>query len=144
MTTPTTFRVDLIAGMLSMVDAFMATNPTLLRHRYKVKPASFTTDLPCAYIDLRPEAITFANGLRDRVISPSVVIVDELTDNGETMGRFDVLVDALVDHFTGYPHLVAGTVWDRMSVADEAQGTNNQYAGARFTFENVSKAEGRT
>lgn len=142
--TPTTFRVDLIVGMLAMLDAFIATNPTLLRRRFKVKPASFATEFPCAYIDLRPESISHANGVRDRVISPSVVIVDKLTENGETMDRFDVLVDALVDHFTAYPHLTAGTVWDRMTVSYEAQGPNNEFAGTRFTFENVSKAEGRT
>lgn len=142
----TTFRADLVAGIGSCLDVFIAANPTLLRRRFRIRPPSFTTDLPCAYIDLRPEAVSFNSGTRTRTFSPSVVVVDALTDNGETYDRLDILTDALVEHFTGYPQFVTGTIWDRMTVTDEAEenGDGTVLAAVRFTFTNVSLMDGRT
>jgi len=141
----TTFRADLVAGIGTCLDAFIAANPTLLRRRFRIRPPSFTTDLPCAYIDLRPETVGFDAGTRTRTFSPSVVVVDALTDNGETYDRLDLLTDALVEHFTDYPQFVAGTIWDRMSVGDEAEetGDGTVLAAVRFTFSNVSMQDGR-
>jgi hypothetical protein len=53
-------------------------------------------------------------------------------------------VDSLLDWFTSYPHIVAGTIWSDLTIADEAVGTDNQFVGTRFTFGNISIAEGRT
>ena len=139
---PTTFRVDLVAGVTTMMDAYIAANPTLLLRHYRSLPAQFQ-DLPSSYLDLRPETITHSEGVRDRRIAPSVVVVTRLTDNGETTDVHDILVDSLVDWFTSYPHIVAGTSWQDMTVADEALGPDNQFVGTRFTFGDISKIEGR-
>jgi hypothetical protein len=93
---------------------------------------------------VRPETVTHGQGLRDRVTQPSVVVVTRLTDNGETTDIHDVLVDSLLDWFTAYPHIVPGTVWDQMTVADEAIGEDNQFVATRFSFGDISIAEGRT
>jgi hypothetical protein len=139
----TTFRVDLVAGVTTMMNAYIATNPTLLIRHYRSRPTQFA-DLPASYLDLRPETVSHSQGLRDRVASPSVVVVTRLTDNGETTDIHDVLVDSLLDWFTSYPHIVTGTVWDAMTVADEAIGEDNQFVATRFAFGDISIAEGRT
>ena len=139
----TTFRVDLVAGFTTMMTAYIAANPTLLVRHHRSIPAQFQ-DFPCSYLDVRPEKVTHMNGLRDRVASPSVVVVTRLTDNGETTDIHDRLVDSLLDWFTAYPHIVAGTVWDEMTVADEALGEDNQFVATRFTFLDISIAEGRS
>ena len=138
-----TFRVDLVAGFTTMMAAYIAANPTLIKRHYRSLPAQFQ-DLPCSYLDVRPERVSHAQGLRDRVTSPSIVVVTRLTDNGETTDIHDVLVDSLLDWFTSYPHIVTGTIWSDMTVADEAVGDDNQFVGTRFSFGNISIAEGRT
>ncbi len=139
---PTTFRVDLVTNTTAMMDAFIAANPGRIVRHYRSLPAQFQ-DLPASYLDLRPETITHSEGVRDRRIAPSVVVVTRLTDNGETTDIHDQLVDLLVDWFTSYPHIVAGTSWQDMQVADEPIGTENEFAATRFTFGDISKREGR-
>ena len=147
-------RQDLITGLLAVLDAFIAANPTLLRRRFKVRPPTLVTDTPCAYIDLRPETVHYDSGLRDRTFTPSIVFVDRLTENGETMDRFDVLIDAFADHLDNYPHLTgSGTtrnnVWSNGTWADESEtlgstdGSTAPAAAARFTFTDVLYKEGR-
>lgn len=142
----TTFRSDIVAGMLTMVQAFITANPTQLKTVVRVRPMSLTGEFPRAYLDLRTESITHANGIRTRTMSPSVVVVDQLTSNDETLDRLDDLVDLLVDWFTGYPHIVTGTVWDAMTVSDESEelAEGKPTAAVRFTFRNIELIEGRT
>jgi len=125
-----------------MMGAFIAANPTLITRHFRSETEALK-DLPATYLDLRPEAITHSEGLRVRTMSPSIVAVTRRTEAGETSDRHDTLVDYLVDWFTLYPHIVAGTVWDRMTVEDEATGDDNQFAATRFTFADISIAEGR-
>lgn len=144
-------RVDLITAILAMLDAFIAANPTLLRRRFKVRPPTLVTDLPCAYIDLRPEDVHYDNGVRDRTLRPSIVFVDQLTDNGETMDRFDVLIDTFTDHLDSYAHLFLGTginnVWSNGSWTDESETLGGDppapAAAARWSFEDILFKQGR-
>lgn len=138
-------RANLVAGLLTLLDAFIAANPTLLRRRFKSRPPSLVTDLPCAYIDLRPERVSYDSAMRDRFMTPSIVFVDRLTDNGETMDRFDLLVDAFTDHLDNYPHLVAGTAWSDGTWADESEevGDGVTAAAVRWTFGPINFKEGR-
>lgn len=139
---PTTFRVDLVSGVTAMMNAFITANPTKLVRHHRVLPAAFQ-DLPASYLDLRPEAITHSEGVRDRRMTPSIVYVTRLTDNGETDDIHDATVDLLVDWFTSYPHIVPGTSWTDMTVEDQAAGPDNQFMATRFTFGIISKREGR-
>lgn len=145
-------RTDLTTGLLTMLNAFQAANPTLLRHVFRTRPPTLVTDTPCVYIDLRPENITYDNSIRDRILSPSVVFVDRFTDSGELSDRLDVLVDAFIDHLDNYAHLTGtGTtlnnVWSKATIAQEAEqfgGDPPAYAAAtRVTLNDVLYKEGR-
>lgn len=135
------FRVDLVAGFTSMMEAYIAAHGRIVRH-HRSLPAQFQ-DLPASYLDLRPETIAHSEGVRVRTMSPSVVVVTRLTDNGETTDLHDLICDELVDWFTGYPHIIPGTVWDEMTIADEAVGNDDQFVATRFTFGDISIGEGR-
>ena len=137
----TTFRADVVAGMTTMMNAFIAAHPTVVRRHFRFRPPSTNTDLPCSYLDVRPESIAHANGIRTRTMSPSVVVVFRLTSNDETEDVVDAATDLLVDHFTDYPHIAAGTVWDAMTVSDEDDELG---IAVRFTFGNLELIEGRT
>lgn len=141
----TTFRADVVAGMTTMMQAFIAAHPTNVAAHFRRKPPSTNNDMPYSYLDLRPETINHVSGLRERVLSPSVVVVFRLTDNAETADLEDTTTDLLVDHFTSYPHIVAGTIWDELTVSEESapDGDTTQTA-VRFTFGNISIHEGRT
>ncbi len=141
-----TARVEIVAALATLLDNFMAANPTLLRHRFTTRPPSLVTDLPCAYIDLRPETIHYDSAIRDRVMSPSIVFVDQLTDNQETLARFDLLVDTFTDYVDANPFngklLSGNAVWSDATWNDEREtlGGDGQGApamAARFTFVNV-------
>jgi hypothetical protein len=141
----TTFRSDVVTGFGTMMAAFIAAHPTIILRHFRSRPPSSNTDMPFTFLDLRPEAIGHDSGLRQRLMSPSIVAVFRMTDNGETTTLQDAAVDLLVDWFTSYPHIVAGTVWDAMTVSDESlQDGETYFAAVRFTFGNISILEGRT
>jgi hypothetical protein len=141
----TTFRVDVVTGFGTMMTAFIAAHPTVIRRHFRRKPPSSNTDIPFTYLDLRPETITHDSGLRQRLMSPSIVAVFQLTDNLETADTQDAATDLLVDHFTSYPHIVTGTIWDQLTVSEEAAPDGDtQRTAVRFTFGNISILEGRT
>jgi hypothetical protein len=137
-----TFRVDARAGLLAIADDFLTANGARLTTVLPERPESLATGAtaPFAYIDLRGEEIAHTSGTRERLMSPSIVLVDRLSDNAETVARFDATVDLFVDHCTNYPHAVAGTIWDRMTVSDD---TDEGMYLVRFAFNNLSIREGR-
>jgi hypothetical protein len=141
-------RVDLVAGIGTMMTAFIAAHPDLLKRHFRSRPPSLVTDLPCSFLDLRPETVHYDSGLRDRLFTPSIVFVDRLTDNGETTDRLDALVDAFTDHLDNYAHIVAGTSWSGGTWTDEqetlgGEGEGAPAAAARWTFEPINFKEGR-
>jgi hypothetical protein len=146
---PTTFRQDITARLVVAIDAFISANPTLLRRSEAARPPSVMGDLPLAFVDGRQEQLSFSSGIRERVMTPSVVVVSPMADNVETVQRHDVLVDKLVDHFTTYSQIAPDTIWDRMAIDDEDypvasdDGTVRHFFATRFTFNNVSIMEGR-
>lgn len=141
----TTFRTDVASGLVTILEAFKTANPTLLRSVHRARPEGFTGDYPVAFVEGRPETIAHDSGVRTRTMSPSVSVVAEMTLNDQHMTEFDALVDALLDHFTTYPHIVPVTIWDRMSVEDYDETIGEQLRPAvRFTFANLTIQEGRT
>lgn len=146
-----TARVEVVTRLQTILTAFEAANPTLLRRHFKVRPPSLVTDLPCAYIDLRPYTVAYMNSTRDIVMSPSIVFVDRLTDNGETMERFDILVDTFTEFLDDYPYLAAGNaVWSNSTWVDESETLGRPEDGqapaaaARVTFNDVLYKSGRS
>jgi hypothetical protein len=141
----TTFRADVASGLVTILEAFKTANPTLLRSVHRARPEGFTGDYPIAFVEARPETIFHTSGIRDRTMTPSVSVVDAGGTNAEMMAAFDTLVDALLDHFTLYPHITSNTVWDRMTVEDYAEEIGDGLRPAvRFTFGNLSIQEGRS
>jgi hypothetical protein len=140
----TTFRTDVCDGILAVLTTYAAAHPDQLVRAYRARPASMP-DLPAAYIENRPESISHSQGVRTRIMTPSVVVVRRITDNAETMAAFDTLVDGLVDAFTAVPQFASDTIWSELTVADEdAPFGDYDFAAVRFTFGNVSIDEGRT
>lgn len=146
----TTFRADVRAGLVTATQAFITSNPTLLRRVFTTRPTSFNTDMPFAYIDLLAETATHTAGTRERVMAPSVVIVSRPLENEQQVAAWDVLVDALADHFTGYPQFTTSSIWDRWTLTEEgeeiqtAPDSIRTFPTVRFTFDNVSLREGRS
>jgi len=139
-TIPSTFRASYVSGLLSILDEFATAHGDLLRSTWRTRPPSFDIDLPAAWVGRGTVTISHAGQLRERVVPIEVFVVDRLTDNDETLARFDTLVDLLVDHFTDHPHLVANTVWDRMTVDDDFE---DGFWLVRFRFDNHSEMTGR-
>ena len=140
-----TFRSDIAGGLLTILQGFQTANPTLVRSTSRARPPSYNIDLPTAFIETRPETVAHANGIRTRVMSPSVTFVDRLTDNVETMDRMDDLVDAALDYFTANPHITPNTVWDALTIADGLEDDGgSRFQAVTFTFGNISIIEGRT
>lgn len=141
----TTFRGDIADGLKTLLDSFKTANPTLLRSTFLAHPPSLNVDLPAGWVETRNESVAHVAGIRTRTMSPTVVVADRLTDNAETMARMDDLVDALLDHFTTTPHIVAGTIWDSLTISDELDQLpdGSWMQQVRFAFGNVSIEEGR-
>lgn len=140
----TTFRSDIAAGILTTLNTFIAAHPTLLLRAYRARPENITVDMPAAFIDARPETVNHDSQIRTRIMSPSVVVVREYTDNPEAMAAFDTLVDLLVDAFTAVPQFASTTMWDSFTVADEEYVIGDYlYPAVRFTFSDVTIQEGR-
>ena len=142
---PTTFRVDIVAGLMTILDAFKAANPTLLRRTFPVRPPHFNTDLPLAFVGDRPESTNHDVQTRTRIVSVSVTFVDRITDNTETMARMDILVDKFADHLTTYPHITSNTIWNRWTTLDEQidVGDGTSLQAVTFTVNDLSISEGR-
>lgn len=144
----TTFRTDITSGLVTILDAFVTANPTLLRRTERSRPPSIVGDLPIAWVDRRDESITHDSGTRTRTMSPSVLVVDSIGDNVETVVDFDTLVDLLVDHFTLSPHITSNTIWSDLRVEDESYSEGDEptryFHAVRFTFGNVAILEGRS
>lgn len=105
--TATTFRVDTRREMTAMGNAFKATLATGdLEQVYANRPPDFS-DTPCLYIGGIEEVIRLGAGIRQRDLSVTTVLVDELTDNEETAYRLDALADAWLDYLTDNPHGIA-------------------------------------
>ena len=141
----TTFRADVADGLLGVLNTFATAHPTLLVRAYRARPASFP-DLPAAYIADRSETITHTQGVRTRTLGGlSFVVVDRITDNAETMQRFDTLVDTLLDAITASPQLGTTGIWSGLSITDEdAPFGDYDFKGVRFAFPDISIMEGRT
>ena len=129
-----TNRADLVAGIGTMMAAFIAAHPTLLKRHFPTRPKSVLTDWPCSYIDRIPASVHYDSSLREEQYLPEIVFVDAETDATETSNRLNVLVDAFQDFLDGYAHIVAGTVWSDCQWADESVplSSDTSAAGVRL------------
>jgi hypothetical protein len=129
---PNTFRSDIIAGVGTMMNAFIAANPTLLRQHFRMRPSTFVKDTPFSYVDGRPEVIHYDAALRERVMTLELVVLDRWTESGEVMDRMDDLTDSLIVHFSSYYRMIPGSWWSDLALADEQE---EGLVGTRFRWE---------
>ena len=140
----TTFRVDFRAGLVSVAQTYATANPTLIGTVYDYPPESFAT--PCLYIEKGiPESVVHDSGLRFRVLTGHVVIVNKLISNAQATHEQDVLIDALMDAYTAAPHGASGQTLIEPKGVQETEitaGDGVRYAAAIITVEG-SIQEGR-
>lgn len=147
----TTFRSDVTAGVVAILQAQQAATPDKLRAVYSSRPGSFP-ELPAAYIGNADERITYSGQLRTRtMVGMTAVLVDVYADSIESGDRLDVLVDLLVERFTtAYAQVSGGgSILALSSVSDtevEVSGVNGPilYRGVILGFGESFITEGRT
>lgn len=150
--TATTWRADLVAALVAILNDQRTATPTLLRKVYASQPGAFN-ELPVAYVGARPEAITHDASTRTRTIQTEVWVVDTYAgDNVQDGDRMDQLVDALVDRFDvpGNVQRVGSSIIELTSVTDTDYPVTNpvtgqvtNYRACVFTFGKNAKLEGR-
>lgn len=145
----TTARQDVVTGLLSVLSAYRAANPTLLRKVFPRKPGGFA-ELPAAYVGDLDETILHTSGTRQRTfVGATVVIVDTFSDKEDGPDRLDQLVDGLVDAFTAAPSAIAGAVLEMTAVASgelpvtSRDGQTVNYRASTLQFGRITIMEGR-
>lgn len=142
----TTARADMATGLLGILTT--AKNNGLLQEAHPARPGSLARPTPFGYVEMGPEAVAHDSGTRTRVISPSLVVVDRLTENAEVAARMDALIDSILDLITATPHIsvASGVVHDgRMTIDVEVDQAldNTWYIAARFAYGDITVQEGR-
>lgn len=108
--TGTTFREQLVAGIMAVLTQFIAANPTMLRKVYGARPGSLAgSELPAAYIGSRDATFTYPNSIRQTHFTVIVGVVDAVPDGPQAVARHDILLDGLVGAFTRAYHAASGT-----------------------------------
>lgn len=148
----TTWRADVRAAHVAILEDQKAATPTLLRKVHPTRPGSFG-DLPAAFVSSIPETVTHDAGTRTRVASAEVTLVDSYAgDNTQGSDRMDDLVDALVDRYdlSTSVQRVPSSVIQLTAITDvdiTIEGALDKppvnYRGVVLTFGQSSKLEGR-
>lgn len=138
-------RQDLVSGVTTMMAAFIAAQPTLLKRHFRARPTTAVTDWPCSWLDLRPESVSYDSAMRDREFSPSIVFVAGPGDNDQMMTVLDSIVDAFTDHLDAYPHILTGSAWSEGTWSEESipLGDDTSTPGVRWTFAPILSKRGR-
>lgn len=141
------FRADAVAGVMALLQTFMASNPTLLKSVSAARPKSAATmSLPGVFIGDRSESSVQGQEIRTRTLDGLVVVaVDKTPDNVQAMNRLDILVDALEDLFTSGYHAISGySILELTAVADVSfTETGGTYQAVEFSLGNTFLTEGR-
>jgi hypothetical protein len=138
-------RQDLVAGITTMMDAFILANPTLLARHFRTRPESAVTDWPCSWLDLRPEEVHYDSAMRDRTFNASIVFVVGQGDNDQQMTLLDSIVDAFMDHLDSYPRILSGSAWSDGSWSEESIPLSDDTStpAVRWTFAPILSKRGR-
>ena len=145
----TTFRHDIVAAVVAILQDEATANPTLLRKVYPSRPGSFG-ETPCAYVGQRSESVTHDAGTRTRTFDGlNFTIVDTYRDNIQTGDLLDTLVDNLVDRFDIVANVqkVGSSILEITSITDvdvTIEGDKTLvYRGVVFSLGATFKMEGR-
>lgn len=142
----TTFRADVVAGLVTVLTSYRTSNPSLLRGIYSARPDGPAFEKPCAYIGNRGESVRVDSGIMTRTLTPEVVLLDTFPVNEETLDRMDILVDDLVEAFVEAPHAAGANtvIGSTFTVTDtEIAMGDAVYRAVVFTFADALDQEGR-
>jgi hypothetical protein len=107
--TPTTFRSDIRAQLKATGDLFVAANPSRIERFYSVRPESLSSKTPCGFVGGINEDISHTAGIRRRVATATVFLVDRMWTNDEAIDAVDDLGDLFLDYMTDRPHAISAT-----------------------------------
>ncbi len=143
----TGFRQATQTGVLTLVNDFMAANPTIIRSTFSARPPSLVNvEKPCFFIGDLTEDIVHANGVRTRTLGGfSAYLVDQLGDVYWSNDRMNFAADALVDLFTGGFHAISGrSILEQIAMIDTefAEG-DARFPALEFQFARTFVTEGR-
>jgi len=153
----TTFRSDVVAAVMAVLQAQQTATPDQIRAVYSTRPGSFT-ETPCAYIGGRDETVSFSGGragyglMERRMVGLTVTLVDTFLDPTAASDRLDDLVDLLVTRFASAYAQVAGgsSILQLASVTDteieiaRSDGPSIVYRGAVLGFSETFESRGWT
>lgn len=119
-----TGRVDLVSSLASLLDAFIASQPSIVRRRWNALPMSIVGERPFVYVGDMTEVVTHDSGTRTTTTTGTVGYVDILADAAEASARADLFADYMRDLFTANAMIVGGGVLEQTGSRDEelAQG----------------------
>lgn len=146
----TTFRADVRAALVTVLEAQQSATPSLLRKVTASRPGGFA-ELPCAYVSNMSEQITWDSGTRTRtMIGLEVQIVDTYREGAND--TLDDLVDALVDRVNTAVQQIPNAILeftgirdqDEVAVINPTTNTTTYYRGVSLLFGRTSKWEGRS
>lgn len=141
------FRQQVVTGVVAVLTAFQAANPTLLVQTSSARPRSATNfALPGAYIDTRSESVTFDHDIRYTTLTTPVIVCVQVSDNVQAEAQMDAIMDGLRDAFTLAFHAAAGGV--SITAQGVANDTNSPELGMPYLANVIAIAstvnEGRT
>jgi hypothetical protein len=145
----TGFRQAIQSGIKTLVAAFAAANPTIVRSVRTFRPTSFagSTSLPVFYMGNLDETITHDQGIRTRTFSGfSCYLVDQLGTIDDSNDRMNFAADVLADLFTSNVHAVSGaSIFQHVATLDTEESDKGiLYPALEFQFAETKIAEGRT
>lgn len=116
----TTARQSIRAGIVGMLQAFQAANPTVIYSVYSARPSGMGVEAPGTFVgNINEPSIIHTAGVRQRNFSTEVVVFDTFApSNEEQAARLDIVVDALLDYLTAHADYIAGTVQAPTSITD--------------------------
>lgn len=144
----TGFRQAIQSGLLTVLQAFAAANPTILRMVMTVRPRSLTTaDMPLFYLGDMNETIDTSQGHRTRTFSGFAgYYVDTMGEQIESNDRLNFAADVLADLFTDNFHAANGrSLFAHVGTNDtEIEDNSARYPALEFLFGPTEITEGRT
>lgn len=133
-------------GAITTMRNFKTANPWAIPGEVLTSnPKSYSNmSLPGLYLDTIVESITYARGVRTRVVTIDVVLAVQAPDNDQAGAYTDIVCDALVDAFTAAYHAGDGSSILQLDSVAEVPLSEGQplYLGNVYTL-TATKAEGR-
>jgi hypothetical protein len=144
----TTFRRDVRAALVSILEAQKTATPGLLKRVTPVRDGGLFPEVPCAYVSDLTETITWTAGTRTRAFEGAEVTIVDTYREGSA-DTLDQLADLLVDRFNDARSVIPNAIVQLSGVRDteipvDGPERITYYRGVVLTLRNTAKWEGRS